>query len=82
VHKAQGSEYEVVCMPVLKEQSFMLFRNLLYTGVSRAKRLLILVGSEDALRGAVANIKQQTRRTLLHQRISNDDFAPAITRHM
>lgn len=82
VHKAQGSEYEVVCMPVLREQSFMLFRNLLYTGVSRAKRLLVLVGSEDALLGAVANIKQQTRRTMLHQRISNDEFAPAITRHM
>jgi len=82
VHKAQGSEYEVVCMPVLREQSFMLFRNLLYTGVSRAKRLLVLVGSEDALLGAVANVKQQTRSTMLHQRISNDEFAPAITRHM
>jgi len=69
-------------MPVLREQSFMLFRNLLYTGVSRAKRLLVLVGSEDALLGAVANVKQQTRSTMLHQRISNDEFAPAITRHM
>ena len=82
VHKAQGSEYEVVCMPMLPEQSFMLFRNLFYTGVSRAKRLLVLVGSEEAMRRAVGNVKQQTRRTLLQQRISNDAFAPPTTRHL
>jgi len=79
VHKAQGSQYEVICMPVLKEQAFMLDRNLLYTGISRAKRLLVLVGSEDAIAKAVRNKKSHIRRTLLQQRISDDDFAKKVT---
>lgn len=84
VHKSQGSEYEVVCMPVLREppHPYMLFRNLLYTGLSRAKRLLVVVGTEDAIANAVANQKAQARRTMLRQRISNDAFAPPTTRHL
>jgi len=70
VHKSQGSQYEVVCMPVLREHAFMLDRNLLYTGVSRAKRLLVLVGAEDVIAGAIQNKRAYARRTLLQERIS------------
>ena len=70
--------------PVLREppHPYMLFRNLLYTGLSRAKRLLVVVGTEDAIANAVANQKAQARRTMLRQRISNDAFAPPTTRHL
>ena len=82
VHKAQGSEYPVVVMPVLPQHANMLHRNLLYTGLSRAKRLLVLVGSEDALRRAVENDSSARRITLLAERIDDRQFAPAVTRHM
>ncbi|MDR2668736.1 MAG: ATP-dependent RecD-like DNA helicase, partial [Desulfovibrio sp.] len=55
VHKAQGSEYPAVVMPVLVQHYMLLQRNLLYTGVTRGKRLVILVGSPKALHIAVRN---------------------------
>ena len=76
VHKAQGSEYAVVVMPLLTGHGYMLYRNLMYTGFSRAKSLLVLVGEWKALGNAVAYIGPANRRTLLHERISVDDFAP------
>ena len=82
MHKAQGSEYPVVVMPMVEAHGLMLYRNLLYTGLSRAKRLLVVVGTEDAIANAVANQKAQARRTMLRQRISNDAFAPPTTRHL
>ena len=60
----------------------MLYRNLLYTGLSRAKRCLVLVGDEAALRHAVANDVAARRSTLLAERVDARDFAPAVTRHM
>ena len=53
VHKAQGNEYPVVIMPVVPEANFMLTRPLLYTAISRAKKLLILVGSRNLLNSGV-----------------------------
>jgi len=82
VHKAQGSEYPVVVMPVLPQHHVMLYRNLLYTGFSRARKLLVLVGSEAAIAQAVANDATSQRVTLLAERIDNRDFAPPTTRHM
>ena len=82
VHKAQGSEYPVVVMPVLPAHAAMLGRNLLYTGLSRAKSLLVLVGTEESLRAAVASTSQGRRRTMLAQRIHDKSFAPPVTRHM
>ena len=70
VHKAQGSEYRVVVAPLLHRQHQpMLQRNLLYTCVTRARELLILVGSRQAIERAVANDKHASRNSLLHRRL-------------
>lgn len=69
IHKSQGSEYPIVVMPILREDSFMLERNLLYTGVTRAKKILVLVGSRAAIEYAVKKEKVSTRKTLLKQRL-------------
>ncbi len=65
VHKAQGSEYPAVLMPLLSSHFMMLQRNLLYTGMTRAKRLMILVGSKRAVSMAVRNAIQEPRHSLL-----------------
>ncbi len=65
VHKSQGSEYPCVVMPVHTQHYVMLQRNLLYTAVTRAAKLLILVGDRRALGLAVRNDRQQDRHTRL-----------------
>ncbi len=60
IHKSQGSEYPAVVIPLSTQHYTMLMRNLLYTGVTRAKRLVVLVGQRKALAIAVRN--QGTRR--------------------
>ena len=69
IHKAQGSEYPVVVMPVLMSHYMMLQRNLIYTGVTRAKRGMVVVGSRRALAYAVRNINIRRRNTLLADRL-------------
>ena len=69
VHKAQGSEYPAVVMPVLTQHYMLLQRNLLYTGVTRGKKLVILVGSYRALNMAVGNNKTSKRHTWLAHRL-------------
>ena len=49
VHKSQGSEYPVVVMPVTTQHFIMLQRNLIYTGITRAKKMVVLVGTKRAL---------------------------------
>ena len=82
VHKAQGSEYPVVVLPVINQHKMMLYRNLLYTGLSRAKRLLVLVGTEDAIQKAVENDSLLRRNTLLAERVDMDELAPPTVRHL
>jgi exodeoxyribonuclease V alpha subunit len=65
VHKAQGSEFPVVVMPILTQHYMLLQRNLLYTGVTRARELAVLVGSKRALAIAVHNEKVASRNTRL-----------------
>ena len=67
---------------MVPQHKVMLYRNLLYTGLSRAKRLLVMVGQESALQHAVSNDVAARRTTLLAERIDDRDFAPATTRHM
>ena len=55
IHKAQGSEYPAVVIPVMTQHYTMLARNLLYTGVTRGKRLVVLVGQRKAIAMAVRN---------------------------
>ncbi len=69
VHKAQGSEYPAVVMPILTQHFLLLQRNLLYTGITRGRKLVVLVGTKKALSIAVHNNKTQLRYTLLKQRL-------------
>ncbi len=65
VHKAQGSEFPAVVIPLLTSHAIMLQRNLLYTAVTRASRLVILVGQKEAVHRAVKNAKELQRWTRL-----------------
>jgi exodeoxyribonuclease V alpha subunit len=69
VHKSQGSEYTCVVMPVLTQHYLLLQRNLLYTAVTRARRLVILVGTRRAIAIAVKNNKVADRYTALDWRL-------------
>ncbi len=69
VHKSQGSEYPAVVIPVVKQHYIMLQRNLLYTAVTRARELVMLIGSRDAVWIAVDNDTAQTRYTRLARRL-------------
>jgi exodeoxyribonuclease V alpha subunit len=67
VHKSQGSEYPVVIMPLTTQHYLLLQRNLLYTGVTRAKKMLVLVGTWKALTIAVKNDRVESRNSCLAQ---------------
>jgi exodeoxyribonuclease V alpha subunit len=69
VHKSQGSEYRAVVLPVLTQHYVMLQRNLLYTAVTRAKELVVLVGTRRAIAIAVRNHKIMDRHTALDARL-------------
>ncbi|ARU60446.1 hypothetical protein CBW65_04695 [Tumebacillus avium] len=69
VHKSQGSEYPCVILPVVMQHRVMLQRNLIYTGVTRAKKLVVLVGTKPALQTAVRSQDGQRRYTRLAERI-------------
>lgn len=69
VHKAQGAEYPIVVMPVMMSHFMMLQRNLLYTGVTRAKKTLVLVGQKKAVGYCVRNVTVDKRNTLLAERL-------------
>lgn len=69
IHKAQGSEYPVVVMPVLMSHYMMLQRNLIYTGVTRAKRGAVVVGTRKALAVAIRNVNIRRRNTRLAFRL-------------
>lgn len=69
VHKSQGAEYPCVVMPVATQHYMMLQRNLLYTAVTRAKKLVILVGTRKAINIAVKNNKVNQRHTALDWRL-------------
>ena len=69
IHKSQGSEYPVVILLIHTQHYVMLSRHLIYTGLTRAKQLAIIVGSEKAVAIAVKQFKQQQRYTRLKQRL-------------
>ncbi|KJS21074.1 MAG: recombinase RecD [Clostridiaceae bacterium BRH_c20a] len=70
VHKSQGSEYKIVVAPIVTQHYMMLQRNLLYTCVTRAKHIFVLIGSKKALAMAVKNNKVTERNTMLKERLS------------
>ena len=69
IHKAQGSEYPIVVMPVLMKHYVMLQRNLIYTGITRAKKVCVLIGSTKALAYAIHNLTVSNRNTKLKERL-------------
>jgi exodeoxyribonuclease V alpha subunit len=71
IHKSQGSEFGVVIMPVLTQHFKMLFRNLIYTGLTRARNLAVVVGSRKALAMAVHQQDTNKRQTALRQLLAD-----------
>lgn len=69
IHKAQGSEYPVVILPLYMQHYVMLTRNLFYTGLTRAKKLALVIGSKKAITLALRSIEKQQRYTQLQQRL-------------
>lgn len=69
VHKSQGSEYPCVILPLHTQHYVMLQRNLLYTGITRGKQLVVIVGTEKALALAVRNAEAGRRNTTLRRRL-------------
>ncbi len=69
VHKSQGSEYPAVVMPLLTQHYMMLQRNLLYTAITRGKKLVVLIGTKKALGIAIRNDKPKMRYTRLKERL-------------
>lgn len=75
VHKSQGSEYDTVIMPVLSNQKCRLFKNnLLYTGITRAKKRVILVGDKSALSTMISNTETYTRKTYLKEFLTENSL--------
>ena len=71
VHKAQGSEYPAVVLPLLRQHGRMLRRNLLYTAITRARRLVVLLTEPEALERAVRDTSDLRRTTLLRHRLTD-----------
>lgn len=72
VHKSQGSEFDYCILPVFQTAPMLMTRNLLYTAVTRAKKMVILVGSEDSLKNMIQNDTEQLRYTGLKELICQD----------
>lgn len=75
IHKSQGSEYPAVVIPIGMSHFVMLQRNLIYTGITRGKKLVVLIGSKKAMHIAVKNDKTMKRYTWLQQRLMNRPVA-------
>ena len=71
IHKSQGSEFPVVIMPSFMGSPFLMTRNLLYTGITRAKMLVVLVGTVGALKYMVDNVRGSDRHSALEWRIKD-----------
>lgn len=72
IHKAQGSEYPIVVIPILMTHFVMLQRNLIYTGITRAKKICVLIGQPKALAYAIRNLTVTKRNTKLKERLRGE----------
>ena len=75
IHKSQGSEYPAVVIPMLTQHYAMLQRNLLYTGVTRGKQLVVLVGQRKAVAIAVRNVSGRRRWSKLKEWLDRPEIA-------
>jgi exodeoxyribonuclease V alpha subunit len=71
IHKSQGSEYPAVIIPILTQHYILLQRNLLYTAITRGKKLVTIVGSKKAMAIGINNDKVKKRYTLFKKRLQN-----------
>lgn len=71
IHKAQGSEFDVVIIPIVRNFNKMLYRKLIYTGITRSKKKLYLIGDINALKYAVSNNNSDIRRTSIKDYLQN-----------
>ena len=78
IHKSQGGEYPVVIIPVLKCFYPMLKRNVYYTGITRARQKVLLIGSRQALAMAISNTDAGKRNTLLAKRLRYEAFRQGL----
>lgn len=78
IHKSQGSEYPIVVMPLTMSHFVMLQRNLLYTGVTRAKKILVLIGEKKAVYYAIRNETTTARNTRLDRRLRESTCKQAV----
>ena len=74
IHKSQGSEFKHVIMPVSKNYYRMLYNKLIYTGVSRAKKSLVIIGEKEALIMAINNIFSENRKTDLYEKLMHNNY--------
>ena len=72
IHKAQGSEFELVVMPMSSSYRRMLYRKLIYTGITRARKKLIIIGEPNAFKYGVENISEISRKTDLLNKMNNN----------
>ena len=72
IHKAQGSEFDVVIMPITQSAPMLLTRNLLYTGMTRAKKMLIIVGNPNIINFKMNNIDGKKRDTGLQYKLEKE----------
>ena len=80
IHKSQGSEYPAVVIPVMTQHYAMLQRNLLYTGVTRGRKLVVLVGQKQAVAIAVRNVSGRRRWSKLSEWLVTKGPSPRATR--
>ena len=73
IHKSQGSEFDVVIMAAPQTAPMLLTRNLLYTGITRAKKLLIIVGSDKVINYMIQNVDSKKRNTGLEFKLRRGD---------
>lgn len=71
IHKSQGSEFDTVVIPICRSYNRMLYRKLIYTGITRAKRRLILLGEPTAFIYSIQNNNEYIRNTSLRNRLIN-----------
>jgi exodeoxyribonuclease V alpha subunit len=73
IHKSQGSEFGCVIMPLIGEHAHMSDRSLIYTGITRAKKLAIVIGKKQSFHQGIATIKNNKRQTSLRELIVRDN---------
>ena len=72
IHKSQGSEFDCVILPIMKAHYRMLYKQLIYTGLTRAKKFAVSIGERDALKIAIGNSNANTRQTSLRHMLMDE----------